>query len=225
MTPKFETLKSTDISDQDDTEAKVRRALGLTTGASGPGRPIHAARSGERFAADRSKSRFVQDGEVTVVMLRRDNGQHAADPHAATGRSPAIRLEALEKSLKGEQHARETAERSLVEAQATIRDLQTKLGHALLVRDEARANAERVETEKQALQQVLATEHVARQTSEQRLLDVIAVPRRAAPAETKSEAGTRSPAASITKPAADIKPRGRAARSEPKPVKWWIKSK
>ena len=224
MTPKFESLKSSDISDQDDTEAKVRRALGLSTDASGPARSTQAARSGERFGADRPKSRFVQDGEVTVVMLRRDNGQHAADPHSATGRSPAIRLDAVEKALKTEQHGREVAERTLAEAQVTIRDLQTKLGHALLVRDEARSNAERVEIEKQALQQVLATEHEARQTSEQRLLDVTtASPRRAA--ETKSEAGTPAPAASIIKTVAKITPSRRSARAEPKPVKWWIKSK
>lgn len=224
MTSKFQPLTPTDISEHDDTEAKVRRALGLTGTTPRPGNATHAVRSSDRFATDRPKSRFVQDGEVNVVMLKRDDGQHGADPYS-TGRSPAARLEATEKALKTEQHARETAERSLAEAQIAIRDLQTQLGHALLVRDEARAHAERVEVEKQALQQVLTTEHDARQTSEQRLLEVIAAPRRAAPAETKSESGTPSPAASITKPAATIKPRGRAARSEPKPVKWWIKSK
>ena len=214
MTPDSQSPQSIDISEHDDTEAKVRRALGLDSVASGQGHPTHTARPVERFATDRPKSRFVQDGDVPVVMIRRDNGQHAA-----------IRLEAAEKALKTERHARETAERSLAEAQAAIRDLQTKLGHAVLVRDEARANAQRVEIEKQALERALAAEQDARQTAEQRALDIVPAPRLKAVAERKSEAGMPSPSASAAKSAARTIPRGRSAQSEPKPVKWWIKPK
>lgn len=225
MKPDSQSPQSTDHSEYDDTEAKVRRALGLDGVGSGPGHPTHAARPAERFATDRPKSRFVQDGDVPIVMIRRDNGQHAADPRLAMGGSPAIRLEAAEKALKAERHARETAERSLAEAQAAIRDLQTKLGHAVLVRDEARANAQRVESERQALERALAAEQDARQTAEQRALDIVPAPRLKAVAERKSEAETPSPAPAVAKSAAKAIPRKRSATSKPKPVKWWIKPK
>ncbi len=200
----------------------MRRALGLESAASAQAHSMPAARSGERYATDRPKSRFVQDGEVPIVMIRRDNGQHAAETHPATGRSPTIRLEAAEKALKTERHARETAERSLAEAQATIRDLQTKLGHAMLVREEARANAE---IEKLALETALAAEQEVRQTLEQRLLDLMAAPRRATVTEAKSEARAPSQTAPVRKPATNTNRRGRSVKSESKPVKWWIKSK
>jgi len=217
MTPHSLSLQSTDTSEIDDTEAKVRRALGLESVASGPGHSMRAAQSGNRVAPDRPKSRFVQDGDVPIVMIRRDNGQHAVDSRSATGGSPAIRLEAAEKVLKTERHARETAERNLAEAQVVIRDLQTKLGHALLVRDEARASAQRVEIEKRDLERALAAEKDARQTAERHLPDV--------GSETQSESGTRSRAAAIVKPTANALQHRRSAKLEPKPVQWWIKPK
>lgn len=220
MTLKFQSPPSNDEAEQADTEAKVRRALGLIGATPGPAHATHAARSSDRFTTDRPKSRFVQDGEVPLVMLRRDNGQHASDSHSPNSRSPASRLDALEKALKTEQQARETAERSLTDAQASIRDLQTKLGHALMVRDEARAMAERVESEKQALQTSLAAEHEARQASDQLLLNAITTPSRPAAAETKSQAEQPPPA---FRPIAKKSPGRRVAT--PKPVKWWVKSK
>ena len=224
MTSNSQSSQSTNISEHDDAEAKMRRALGLKSGAAGSSPSLHAARPAERSATDRPKSRFVQDGDVPVVMIRRDNGQHAAGSRATIGASPSMRMEATERSLKTERHAREAAERSLAEAQATIQDLQTKLGHAVLVRDEARANAQRVEIEKQALEHALAAEQDARQAAEQRLLDIVPTPCPTAVAETES---APSPPPADAKSKAKARPRGRSANSEPKPkpVKWWIKSK
>ena len=136
-----------------------------------------------------------------------------------------MRLEVAERALKTERQARETAERSLAEAQAAIRDLQTKLGHAMLVRDEARANAERAELEKLALEAALTAAQEARQTLEYDLLNVVATPRRKAIAETKPQSSKPVRTEPTAKSPAKTTSRGRSARSEPKPVKWWIKSK
>jgi hypothetical protein len=83
--------------------------------------------------------------------------------------------------------AREEAERLLADARTTIHDLETKLGHERLARDEViqRVNAERLRIEEAltAVQEELATERamraraererdeavVAAQTAEQRL--------------------------------------------------------
>jgi hypothetical protein len=69
--------------------------------------------------------------------------------------------------------AKERAERLLSDAQATIKDLQTKLGHERLAKDEAIARAEaNRESMDQVLQSVrseLAAEKIARERSDQAL--------------------------------------------------------
>jgi hypothetical protein len=227
MTLNSQSPQSTDISEHSDMEARVRRALGLVGVASGPGRPVQAVRSSERFTVDRHKSRFVQDGEVHVVIVhgRRDNGLHAVDPHMAMGSSPTNRLEVAEKVLKAERNARECAERSLTEAHATIHDLQTKLGHAALARDEARADARRVEIEKQAVELALVVEQDARQKAEQRLLDLMPAVRSETVTERKPKAGILSSGAAVATSMTNATPRVRSTKSEPKPVRWWIKPK
>jgi hypothetical protein len=63
--------------------------------------------------------RFVRDGEVPVTVIRRD--------HQPAGEPGIIRLDTVRQAIRSEAMARERAERSLEEAQVTIRDLQTKL--------------------------------------------------------------------------------------------------
>ena len=97
--------------------------------------------------------------------------------------------------------ARRRAERALSEAQAAVHDLQTKIGHANLARDEATEKVGQLASEVQRLQELLESERVGRAEAEQALRAAAERKRPAAPA---------------------LKARlGRPRRGEPKPVKWW----
>ncbi len=125
----------------------MRRALGLDDAMPRPrSEPERAeptlSRPLDRFAPTQRR-RFVQDGEVPVTVIRRDapDGfaarQGTGVPMAGGAAGPtASRLQRAETALAAESAARERAERALNEAQATIRDLQTKLGHADLAKNE-----------------------------------------------------------------------------------------
>ena len=83
------------------------------------------------------RRRFARDGDVEVVVRR--------------GRSDAG-LESDRSAIQAERDAREQAERSLAAAQATIRDLQTKLAHAEMALTEIREAAQRAEQRAQQLE-------------------------------------------------------------------------
>ena len=85
---------------------------------------------------------------MPVTVISRD---HQRDAEPGTNQPDAAR-----QAIRSEAMARECAERSLEEAQVTIRDLQTKLAHEPLAKDEA-LEAERAETGKQTVQQTLQT--------------------------------------------------------------------
>jgi len=113
------------------------------------------------------RRRFVRDGEVPVTVINRDHRQDDA-----TG---ANQLDAARQAIRAQATAREHAERLLEQAQATIRDLQTKAAHAILAKDEA---IERAETVKQTVEHALGTvraelaaERQARQRAEDALRD------------------------------------------------------
>jgi hypothetical protein len=161
-----------DASPLQDVEAQMRRALGLY-GASRRQEAERAAapkppRQAERFGAGGPRRRFAQDGEVPVTVLhgRRD---HPVD-------APVNRLEAAETAAAAERAAREQADRALAEAQATIHDLQTKLGHASLAQTELQATARRdqdaiaaVQVELDTTREGLATMAAAREKLQLRL--------------------------------------------------------
>ncbi len=119
----------------------MRRALGLAGGGPGPAGLAHPKRqlpksgnrSPDRPSGVRPGPRFVQDGDVLVTMVGRPR-QHDADGPGAPSLS---HLGVAEAALATERAARETAERSLQEARATIHDLQTQQGHTELARREA----------------------------------------------------------------------------------------
>jgi hypothetical protein len=126
------------------------------------------------------------------------------------------RVEIAEAALKNERAARENAERSLSEAQATIHDVQTKLGHLGLARDEAITAARHAEAARLALQQALdealatlAAERQARQKAENQLAQAIGQQ-----SETLAERRRGRPRRTTPVIEAD----------EPEPVKWWIRS-
>ena len=126
-----------------ETEAQMRRALGLNDQPStSSGHAPSAASTGADLAPQRR--RFVRDGEVPVTVIHRDQGD-------ASGTNA---LEAARQALREQVAAREHAEHLLQEAQATIHDLQTKLAHERLARDEA---MRREDSERQAVEQVLQT--------------------------------------------------------------------
>lgn len=180
----------------------MREALGLGTRRDAPPprqvaeAPARAAP--HRVAAERPmtaahgaghRHRFVQDGEVPVVLVNhaQANGGQPA-PRPAESRS-ASRAAAAE--LTAERTARERAERDLKQLQSVaLPALEAKLFHANLARDEAVAalQAERGalaaaraewQLEQERLEQALAEARAARERAEYRLMQVSAAAERA----------------------------------------------
>jgi len=127
-------------------EARMRRALGLD-GEQLRSRPAQERadspqRPAERFSAPGHKRRFVHDGEVPVTLVhglvsnRREHADGNGTRNGANAQ-PTNRLEVAEAALAAEIATRERIERAFQEAQASVHDLQTKLGHADLARQEA----------------------------------------------------------------------------------------
>lgn len=181
-------------------EARMRRALGLQGASSGHSTP-------QRPDRPRLRHRFVQDGEVPVVILNSPRTPDAdPDAHAAT-----------QAALEGERAARIKTEQALAEAQATIRSLQAKLVHAELAHAEA-----------------LAAEHRSREHAETALRDAGATrTRTAGHPEVEAAAQVTKPARPMALKAArnqsarpaKAKPGTPTAMArEPQPVKWWLPS-
>ena len=153
------------------TEAQMRRALGLHSASSTQDRPVPPPTS--PGASSPQRQRFVRDGEVPVSVIRRDQNDGAN----------TNKLDAARQALREQIEARERAEHLLQEAEATVRDLQTKLAHERIAHEEA---VRRVEGERQAVEQALqrvrdelATERGCRQKAEQERDDAIAARQKA----------------------------------------------
>jgi hypothetical protein len=161
-----------DSGPADEAESQMRKALGLL-GESSRHRPDgdrmdQPARMGDRFNGGLHRRRFVQDGDVPVTVLRRDQS-HEAPAHrgAAAPTAPtSSRLQRTEAALAAETAAREKAERSLTETQSVVRDLQTKIGHAELAKSEA---VDMLRREREAMVQLRAEY----ESSEERLAEAI----------------------------------------------------
>jgi hypothetical protein len=172
-----------DAEPNDEAESQMRKALGLLgegqRNRPEPERSEQPHRVGDRFNGGLHRRRFVQDGDIPVTVLRRDPG-HEVPVHR--GIAPAApptssRLQRTEAALAAETAARERAERSLAETQALAHDLQTKIGHGELAKNEAfealrrerdvvsqlRVDARAFE---ERLQEVLSLKHVAEQAAE-----------------------------------------------------------
>lgn len=137
-----------------DTEAQMRRALGLNGGNLFRQKPKQEQERPERQDSQSSRPsqdrfgaaprrRFVQDGDVPVTVLRREQQfDLAAARAAAVGPSPEVLK--LQDDLGQERANREKSEKALADAQATIRDLRNKLGFADLARTEAEEQARKM---------------------------------------------------------------------------------
>ncbi len=90
---------------------------------------VHAPNQGQR-------RRFAQDGDVQVVVNNRRDAERDAG----------------EAAIQAEREARQQAERLLTAAQATIRDLQTKLAHAEMSLSETREAVHRSDLRVKALE-------------------------------------------------------------------------
>ncbi len=177
----------------------MRQALGLRDSPS-------TSSPQQRPDQARQRHRFVQDGEVPVVIL---NGRKDVDARS----SPGSRVAAAQSALEAEQAARASAERALQEAQGLIQSLRTKLAHAELAHSEllAAERAARTQAE-QALQEANA----AREAAEQQLAERVSIPAVAAP--PKEAPVKRGPAARSGRKASA------PTAEEPQPVKWWLPS-
>jgi hypothetical protein len=118
------------------TEEQMRRSLGLRQGSSSPARFTNSE------THQHKRHQFVRDGDVQVEIL---HGHHG---------SRVNQVDAARQALQAQTAARDEAERLLTEARHTIHDLQTKLGHERLARDEA---VEHVASAKRKVEQELAT--------------------------------------------------------------------
>jgi hypothetical protein len=184
-----------------DEEDRMRQALGLRGDRSNE-RPT------PRRQPLRGPHRFVKDGEIPVEVLSPSREQGPGGP------APVNRIAAAEAALRSERVARERAERSLRQTQATLQQVQTKLAHADLAHSEALA-AERRGREQ--AETALAEAIVAREALELRLAETATV--------QPPEEGSTEPA-QPSQPAL-VKPRRKApnrSEREPQPVKWWLPS-
>ena len=137
---------SGDSGPADAAESQMRKALGLLGESprhrQETDRMDQPARMGDRFGGASGglhRRRFVQDGDIPVTVLRRDQGheQPVYRSVAAPAAPTSSRLQRTEAALAAETASREKAERSLAETQFAVRDMQTKIGHAELAKNEA----------------------------------------------------------------------------------------
>jgi chromosome segregation ATPase len=171
------------------TEQQMRRALGLgSDGNSSSGHTLSPA------STARSPRRFARDGEVAVAIMRRDHDEGGN------------KLDAARQSLQEQTMLREQAEHQLRDARVAIQDLQTKLGHAEIAREES---ARQIEQQMSSLRQEIEAEHALRLKAEAELGKAMSA--RMKP--SKAEPGPSHP-----------RRRGRppkAAQEEEQVVEWW----
>jgi hypothetical protein len=157
--PREQPQTSTTQPPVDDAELAMRKALGLF-GDAPRARPESdrqdsGQRAGGGFMQGVHRRRFVQDGEVPVTVVRRDNADAA---HAGAGQAgpTSSRLQRVEAALAAETAGRERAERALHEAQAALQASQTKMGHNDLAKNEAVAASKRHAEEVVSLKEELS---------------------------------------------------------------------
>jgi hypothetical protein len=125
----------------------MRHALGLR--GNNPSRSTADHPTASTSGSQPPRRRFVRDGEVPVTVIRRNR-----QPGAESGTN---QLDAARNAIRSQAVARERAERSVEEAQVIIRDLQTKLVHERLAKNEALETVRRQTADEQSVRQTLLT--------------------------------------------------------------------
>lgn len=254
-------------------EARMRRALGLygdqARARATPDRTDPPPRQMDRFTGTGHtgtghtgpghigaghKRRFVNDGEVPVTLVHglvSNRREHADGNGTRNGAhaQPTNRLEVAEAALAAEIATRERIDRALQEAQTTIHDLQTKLGHAELARQEAvetlRREREAMIELRASLQQAkeqAAAAHQAHEAAERAVAEQqerMAAPAgvlelEEAPPRPRRGRKPRVQMPVLIEPTLDLdvaeprkspvrgRPKDAAPGREPKPIRWWI---
>jgi hypothetical protein len=159
----------------------------------------------------------------------------------SNGGQPVNRLEAAEAALASEVAVRSQAERALQEAQAMIRDLQTKLGHAELAQREAadalrreRETAAALDEYRREAELLLSGEREAREAAERALTALRELPAPREPEVTETPRPTRGRRPRADAPAKPAKPAKTRKAESPaekpvsaraaKPIRWWVKA-
>jgi len=195
----------------------MRRALGLQS--EGPAQPTPTVPSPTpTLGLHPQRRRFVRDGEVIV--------QHKE--HSAAGETGTNQLASARQALREQIAAREDAERALAEAQAAVRDLQTKLAHERLARDEAvnRAEAARQAAEQslQAVREELEAERARRLQTEEKVAAATErdheTPRQAELLEPAPMPRRRGRPPKLRQPEPAAEPAGSEQQAEF--VEWWV---
>ena len=166
-------------------------------------------------SAPRGRHRFVQDGEVPVVVV---HGRHRAPEETRAA------ITALEHTLDLERAARAASEKSLMQAEETIRQLRTRLAHAELAREERlREDAAREEA---------ARDELAREEAARELATRVQAVREEALREEATQEQVGSIEAAAPQPAGDpAAKRGRRRKADAEPaaepdaeeeaIEWW----
>jgi hypothetical protein len=182
-------------NDPMNTEMRVRRALGLDAGT--PRATQHHTDTA------RPRRRFVQDGEVPVVVV---HSERKSDGFAPLG----SRVAELETALEAERTTRAAVTRSLEEARLTVQSLQTRLTHAELAFAEAIAAEQQARAEaERALQQIARSPAVVPVKADPVDTPPTGKPMATAPEARKAKAGRKA------------KPATKAKQARSKLVKWW----
>ncbi len=240
----LETAETT-ASPEQMQEARIRRAWGLDGEAPRMRLPERAesqptARPVERLTPSVHKRRFVQDGEVPVTLVHGLTGARRDHHEAGAARvaAPTNRLEVAETALAAEISSREKAEKALAEAQAMVQQLQTKLGHADLARQDAVAALQRETETITDLRAALADAEARAAAAEAARVaadDALATAQAPVAGDDVTVVHAE-PARRGRKPKAKAAPDGEttpasakgavaASMREPKPVRWWVTPK
>nr|WP_255673881.1 hypothetical protein [Komagataeibacter sp. FNDCF1] len=180
------------------------RSAGGGNAKSRPQRPARQVETVQR------RRKFVQDGDVRVEHQSLSPGR--TTPRAMHAQQEdRSETEQLRHKVQFEQKLREQSELRLAEAQAQIRSLTTRIGHADVIAAEHKNSLAAKEADMQALRAELYAlreenthlrEELNRQKARQRTTDSRPVATKAAPP-----------------PASDSV----AEEAEPEPVKWWLR--
>ncbi|GBQ89579.1 hypothetical protein AA13595_2678 [Gluconacetobacter johannae DSM 13595] len=204
-----------DIDNRDEVSEQALRLalsrLGSKRSAPSPSpspTPAASARLPRAHDPAQRRRKFVQDGEVRVE-------HHAMSrPTPRTLHVPTDdggEVERLRQQVRHEQKLREDAERASHDAQASLRSLETRIGHADIILTEAKSQIEARDDEIQDLKADLLTARAETTRLEAEL------------AQLRSRTTTPA-AAPIRRPRRPIA-RIEEPEDEPEPVKWWIKKK